>query len=161
MLETPLGVIMVFIDNNPIDYYATLAATDKLCKDIDGRYLIRVNFLPDGKDHKIFCVINDYVSSGEDGIESGECLELKSFYEGGTKLSIGMEGDAGYYPNGEHVSDGYDYDNDYLPNGVSYEIFSTTKTSVYDFGIAWLDNCTDDTDVQTWFGADPTIIPIL
>ena len=38
----------------------------------------------------------------------------------------------------------YDYENDYLDNGVSYEIFDFTKT--------------DENELQTWFGADPTIL---
>lgn len=32
-----------------------------------------------------------------------------------------------------------------------------TKTDRYVFGVAWIENVTDDNDVQTWFGADPTM----
>lgn len=157
MLETPLGTIEICIDNKPIEYIATPIPVDKTCKDLDGRYSIQIGFQSDGKEHSISCVIKDHIYSKQDGIETGERLELKSFYKGYAKISIGMEGDTGYWQNGERVSNLYDYDNEYLVNGVSYKIFSTTKSAVYTFGIAWLVNCTDITDVQTWFGADPTI----
>lgn len=101
MLTTPLGDIEIYIDDKKIEYgERNIRISDKLCPDIDGRYSIEVNFIPDGKIHAISCRIKDYISSKEDGIESGERLELKSFYRDNTKLSIGMEGDAGYYPDG-------------------------------------------------------------
>ena len=93
----------------------------------------------------------------ENGIESGERLELKSFYRDNTKLSIGMEGDAGYYPDGTRSLDVYDYDNDYMEDGVSYLILEETKTTKYVFGVAWIEKVTAENDVQTWFGADPTL----
>ena len=109
MLTTPLGDIEIYIDDKKIEYgERNIRISDKLCPDIDGRYSIEVNFIPDGKIHAISCRIKDYISSKEDGIESGERLELKSFYRDNTKLSIGMEGGAGYYPDGTRASDVYD-----------------------------------------------------
>ena len=32
-----------------------------------------------------------------------------------------------------------------------------TKTTKYVFGIAWIENVTTENDVQTWYGADPTL----
>lgn len=32
-----------------------------------------------------------------------------------------------------------------------------TKTTKFVFGIAWIDNVTAENDVQTWYGADPTL----
>lgn len=52
----------------------------------------------------------------------------------------------------------YDYENDYLDNGVSYEIFDFTKTRQFFFAICWIDDYTDENELQTWFGADPTIL---
>lgn len=158
MLTTPLGDIEIYIDDKKIEYVErNIRKPDKLCPDVDGRYCIEVNFLPDGKSHVISCKIKDYISSKEDGIESGERLELKSFYRDNTKLSIGMEGEAGCYPDGTRASDVYDYDNDYMDDGVSYLILEETKTTRYVFGVAWIENVTAENDVQTWFGADPTL----
>ena len=68
-----------------------------------------------------------------------------------------MEGDAGYYSDGTRVSEVYDYDNDYMEDGVSYLILKETKTTKYVFGVAWIEKVTTENDVQTWFGADPTL----
>ena len=78
MLTTPLGDIEIYIDNKKIEYVErNISTSDKLCPDVDGRYSIEVNFIPDGKFHVISCKIKDYISSKEDGIESGERLEMK------------------------------------------------------------------------------------
>lgn len=157
MLTTPLGDIQIYIDDKVIDYTAEKQnAIEKLCPDINGRYCIIIGFVPDGKQHTISCRIRDYVPSENDEIESGERLELKSFYKGKIKLSIGMEGEAGYLLDGTRASESYDYDNGYLEDGVKYVIMSSTKTKEYIFGVAWIENVTDENDVQTWFGADPT-----
>ncbi len=47
-------------------------------------------------------------------------------------------------------------DTEYLNNGVNYIIIGNTKTTTYVFGIAWIENVTEENDIQTWFGADPT-----
>ncbi len=82
---------------------------------------------------------------------------MKSFYKGHSKLSIGMEGETGYFADGTRAFDTYDYDTEYLEDGVRYVINEDTKTDRYVFGVAWIENVTDDNDVQTWFGADPTM----
>lgn len=133
-----------------------IGASERLCPDISGRFGIEILYEPDGKQHTISCRIKKYHASSRDEIEPGERLELKSFYRENTKLSIGMEGDAGYYSDGTRDSDVYDYDNDYMEDGVSYLIMEDTKTTKYVFGIAWIDNVTVENDVQTWYGADPT-----
>lgn len=159
MLTTPLGKIEIYIDDKIVTYSVqSLGVMEKLCQNITGRFCIEINYEPDGGQHTISCRIKDYTPSQEDGIESGERLELKSFYKGQTKLSIGMEGEAGYFYDGTRASDTYDYDNEYLDDGVQYVIMKDTKTSVYKFGVAWIDNVNDENDIQTWFGADPTIL---
>ncbi|MGF7109457.1 hypothetical protein [Treponema pedis] len=72
-------------------------------------------------------------------------------------LSIGMEGGLGCCTSKYQVFNeyGYDYDNEYLNNGVCYLIYEKTKTDKYIFEIAWINNYTDENEVQTWFGADP------
>ena len=111
MLITPLGEIEISIDNNPIEYIYKKIKYDKTCKDLNGRYLIIINFIPDGREHTITCRIKSYTPSDKDECETGENLELKSFYKENVKLSLGMEGDTGYI--GEKRLSCYDYDNDY------------------------------------------------
>ena len=157
MLSTPLGDIEIYIDNEKVEYTVkNIGASERSCPDISGRFGIEILYEPDGKQHTISCRIKKYHASSRDEIEPGERLELKSFYRENTKLSIGMEGDAGYYSDGTRDSDVYDYDNDYMEDGVSYLIMEDTKTTKYVFGITWIDNVTVENDVQTWYGADPT-----
>lgn len=47
--------------------------------------------------HIIACRIRGYHPSAEDEIETGEYLELKSFFDKTIKLSIGMIGQTGYW----------------------------------------------------------------
>lgn len=157
VLNTPLGDIEVYIDDDLIEYSVQkLCGMERICPDITGRFCIEIDYKPDGKQHTISCRIKDYIPSKADEIETGERLELKSFYKGNTKLSIGMEGEAGYYPDGTRATDIYDYDNEYMDDGVRYLIDENTQTRKYKFGIAWIDNVTKENDVQTWYGADTT-----
>ncbi|MEG1956750.1 MAG: hypothetical protein RR071_03335 [Lachnospiraceae bacterium] len=153
-----MGDIVIQIDNKTISYNAISAIYDKTCKDLDGRYYICVPFVPDGRKHEIACFIKNYLPSENDDIESGERLELKSFYAKSCKLSIGMEGESGYFSDGYRLSTTYDYDNEYTENGVKYIIFAETATDRYSFGIAWINRVNEENDVQTWFGADPTLM---
>ena len=155
---TPLGDIEICIDGKTIKYTAqNMGVMDRLCLDVDGRFCIKVEFVPDGERHAISCIIKSHIPSDKDGVKSGERLELKSFYKGHSKLSIGMEGETGYFADGTRAFDTYDYDTEYLEDGVRYVINEDTKTDRYVFGVAWIENVTDDNDVQTWFGADPTM----
>ena len=157
-MTTPLGDIEICIDGKTIKYTAqNMGVMDKLCPDVDGRFCIKVEFVPDGERHAISCIIKSHIPSDKDGVESGEQLALKSFYKGHSKLSIGMEGETGYFADGTRAFDTYDYDTEYLEDGVRYVINEDTKTDRYVFGVAWIENVTDDNDVQTWFGADPTM----
>lgn len=157
-MTTSLGDIEICIDGKSIKYTAqNMGVMDKLCPDVDGRFCIKVEFVPDGERHAISCIIKSHIPSDKDGVESGERLELKSFYKGHSKLSIGMEGETGYFADGTRAFDTYDYDTEYLEDGVRYVINEDTKTDRYVFCVAWIENVTDDNDVQTWFGADPTM----
>ena len=152
-LLTPLGEIQIFIDEKPVEYEAQFLNCERFCADLS------VKYVPDGQKHTVTCKIKGYIPSVNDEIESGERLELKSFYNGKTKLSIGTEGDSYYLSNEIRISDyDYDYDIAYLKDGMEYEILPFTKTEDYLFGIAWIENYNDENSVQTWFGADPTMI---
>lgn len=98
---------------------------------IDGRFCIKAEFVPDGERHTISCIIKSHIPSDKDGVESGERFEVKSFYKGHSKLSIGMEGETGYFADGTRAFDTYDYDTEYLDNGVQYVITGNTKVSTY------------------------------
>lgn len=154
-LKTPLGEIEIFIDNKKIEYDYKKIEINRTCENLNGRYLITIQFIPDGLEHKISCRIKNYNPSIEDEVETGEDLELKSFYYKNIKMSIGMIGDTEYYSMGERICNSFDYNNDYLKDGVEYVILKITKTEIFDFGIAWIEGYTNENEVQTWYGADP------
>ena len=156
MLQTPLGSLEVRIDGEQIEYAHFPVPNEKCCGGLNGRYAIIVSIRPDWRAHTISCRLRDYTDSPQDGPESGENLELYSFYRDDAKLSIGMEGDTGYLVTGDRVSD-YDYDTEYLPDGVQYCLLPFTRTATFLFGIAWIRPVTETNDSQTWFGADPTL----
>lgn len=158
MLSTPLGNIMILIDDMPYSYDAVSVEKDRTCPDIAGRYRIIVELIPDGREHEIKCIIDGYEKTDDDNVETGEDLELKSFVKDNIKLSVGMEGDSGYFDDGTRISDRYDYDNDYCDNGVSYKVLKSTDTSRFVFGIAWMIDPRPENEVQTWYGADPSIL---
>lgn len=60
MLSTPLGDIIILIDNKAISYNAIPVNRDKTCMDIHGRYKIVIDFIPDGQEHQIKCLIDGY-----------------------------------------------------------------------------------------------------
>lgn len=159
-LDTPFGRVKVFVDDIEHPYrIVRKEANEILCPDIVGRYHIFVDFIPDGKEHEIKCIIEG-MSYTDRGPESGEMLECQAFYnEDNWKLSIGLECETGFLPDGRKWSDRYDYDARYLETGMSYVILKETKEEQFKFGIAWIDNVEDnhERDVQTWLAADATI----
>lgn len=142
-----------------MEYIARKLDSDSvLFPNIDGRYKIIIEYESDNLPHCICCVIEDIdYDKMTHYPESGERLECQAFYQDKVKLSIGIECDTGYFDSGERIGN-YDYDSIYLNNGIGFNILSTTKSHVFVFGIAWINECTDENDLQTWYGADPTIM---
>lgn len=149
---TPFGRIEIRIDDVPISYTA-VDWGDPRWPDLDGCFFIAISFEPDGKSHSITCTLKKCVQSVEGYIESGECLELQSFYKGKTKLSIGTKGEI--QGMNEHS---FDYYADYLEDGMMYQILPETKTKRFVFGVAWMNECDEENEYQPWMGADPTML---
>lgn len=64
MLTTPLGDIEIYVDDNKVEYAEkNIRVSDKLCPDVNGRYAIKIDFIPDGKIHTISCKIKGHVST--------------------------------------------------------------------------------------------------
>lgn len=158
-LLTPFGEIKILIDSKPVPYDAREGRKlENGCPNVLGRYQIVVHFIPDGKEHTIACVFESN-NAYERIPESGERLECQGFYNTHRyKMSIGVECDM--------ISDEYDYSADYLENGMAFRIGTKTKTEIYTFGIAWIDNVgwddpvdgNNDRDCETWYGADPVLM---
>ncbi len=162
-LATPFGEIAILLDGRPIPYCAHKGEKfDILCPDVLGRFQITIQIIPDGREHNLSCTFKPSCSYQTE-IESGEWLELHSFYnEERYKMSIGVEYEEGQLPCGDTLMDAYDYYADSLVNGMAYEIAPETTTTRYTFGICWIDGVErngtemdESRDIQTFYGADP------
>ena len=153
MIHTPLGTLNIEIDGRTVAYAEVPRPICAAFPDLSGRFLIPVWLPPDGCAHTVACRIVGYEPSARDREEGGERLECRSFFRGAVKLSLGMEGDMCFL-DGKRMTD-YDYDNEQLPDGVQYRTFPETKTTQFFFGVAWMRDCTEYTELQTWLAADP------
>jgi hypothetical protein len=149
-LITPFGSISIYINDIEMEYQAIkLENNPVLFPNIDGRYKIVVSYDSDNSENLIYCKIDDMdYSKTQGGHESGERLECQAFYENNMKLSIGIEYDIGYYSTKEGIGN-YDYESVYLKNGIGFRVFPSTKSQELTFGLAWINECTDDNDLQT------------
>lgn len=136
MLITPFGKIEVSVDSKPIEYEFKMVQKDSLCKDVNSRYAIEVDFVPDGLEHTISCRVLLSEPIKDAYPEPGERLEMMSFYRDDLKLSIGIESES-YYVDGKRSSE-YDYDGWPTNDGVQYCVLSFTRTSKYVFGVAYI-----------------------
>lgn len=151
MLETPFGKIEMSFDGVPCEYKPVpVIKNEVLYPDVNEVYLLPFDFYSDGRKHILKCELcgNDIRAYPE----TGERLEAVAVYLNGGKLNIGIEGDFDLIE--EY---GYDFGGNLTKRGVEIYIDENTCSRRFMFGIAWLLNCTDENDVQTWFAADPTI----
>ncbi|WP_052129865.1 hypothetical protein [Ureibacillus sinduriensis] len=152
MLVTPLGNIKVYVNNEGVDFTAIKLVNDLHFpnSDIKGRFLIQYEYRNDYKHQEITCCIPSLNVEGV--IESGERLEAISFYKKDIKLTIGVDWEFTDYP--EYI----DFSGDYLNNGIQYVTFHNTADRKFSFGVCWIQPCTEENDIQTWFGADPSFM---
>ncbi|MEI5908918.1 hypothetical protein WAK64_17865 [Bacillus spongiae] len=157
MLETPLSHIKLFVNEKEMDFTPIkLEKLDILCPNVNGRYLIQYEYKAEYINQTIKCCIPKINIEGD--VESGERLEAISFYKNNSKLTIGAEGE--FVDADPSYRDHYfSYNGDYLPNGIEYQTNKKTKDRIFQFGVSWIHPCTGDNDIQTWFGADPTLMP--
>ena len=157
-LNTPLGTISISIDDINIQYKAIkLENNQKVFPDIEGRYRIDVPYNTDNSEHIISCTVDNIIDSKVSHyFDSGEGFECETFHQGDTKLTIGIEYDDSCYHDDERVED-CEYDSVHLEDGIGYHILKTTKSNIFTFGIAWIDEFKDEDNLQTYFAADPTL----
>lgn len=149
MLKTPLGYINIFVNGKIVRPIANELPSIKKGFIVDKCYQLSLNIsLFECEKTIIECVLaaNDYLDNLESNIESGEKLEMISFYCKNTKLSIGTEGEIQYI------------NYSYLANGIQIEVSNEFFLKKVVFNVAWLTMTDSDVeDIYTWFAADPTI----
>lgn len=150
-LHTPFGGIQVLVDDTVVTFeHRSIDPDKKLFPDVDAAHRINVKVKTDGETHTIRIRLIDCEVGGN--IESGETLEAISFYKNNGKVTIGC-----YASFGDSEEYNLDYDGYYCSDGLKIETLPETQTSEFKFGVCWIKECTEEKDVQTWFGADPTI----
>lgn len=150
MLNTPLGTIQLFVNDNEIPFTAIkLDKNERFCPNVKGRFLIQYAYKKEYGSQVIKCCILPPDIIGN--IETGERLEAIAFYTNETKLTIAAEAEF-------EQSSTYDYSGRYFTNGLAYETSEKTNDCIFQFGVCWINPCTDANDHETWFGADPSLM---
>lgn len=148
MLNTPFGKIKVTLDGAAVPCVVRPVENARLFPDVSGAYLLEFAFEQDGMPHELCCYLDAPAPEAEP--ESGEDLEALSFRVGTGKLTLGCVSWTGPLEEA-------DYGGAYLPSGFRLLLRPDTKSGTFRFGAAWVEHCTAENDVQTWFAADPTI----
>lgn len=150
-MYTPFGGIRFYLDDEELFFdHRAIDPDPRLFPDVDATHRITITVKKDKKSHILrIKLLNCDMKAN---IETGELLEAVSFYKNGGKITLGC-----YASFGDSEEHGLDYDGRISSDGIELMITPETKTRKFKFGVCWLNNCTDETDVQTWYGADPSI----
>ena len=150
-LETPFGIVEILFDDVFVQFNCQdIGPNSRLFPDVNGAFRIFVDVELDGEEHRLKMKIRNCDVRGD--VENGELFESLAFYSGVGKLTLGC-----YASFGDCDEFGLDYDGSLCSDGIEIYISASTRTSTFKFGVCWLDECTDENEVQTWFGADPSI----
>lgn len=144
MITTPIGKISITLNGEPVNYVFSHLEKSRRNFNVDGRFKIELETRESGEK-----IVECILDIGEEEIqgysESGEELELISFQQGNTKLSIGTIGDISGIK--------YEYESDRLRLKIDEKVVIDKIV----FYIAWIMMCTEMNDIHTWFAADPTL----
>jgi len=148
MLQTPIGKLIILLNGEEIDYKENFLSTEAKSFTVDKRVQIQFtgNVQLGNGDVIKFLIDMDKELVIKSGAETGEDLQLISFYYQYAKLSIGIE----EIKNMKYV---------YLENGIALEANVPMKIIEINAIVAWLKmNNADLEDTFTWYAADPTLL---
>lgn len=150
-LSTPVGSLELLLDDKPVSFsHISIEPNEKLFPDVEAAHRLTYDYVSDGKSHTLSFKIKD--CNLEANPETGELLEAVSFYKDNCKLTLGCIASFGDYQDYN-----LDYDGTLCSDGIEIFITATTKSQTFKFGVCWINECTDGNDVQTWYGADPSV----
>lgn len=151
MLQTPLGFLYVYINNEQIEYSLSELPLKpiEICNyEVDNRYMIEIDKsqIKSG-DIITFCIGTDQVAE----IDGGDCLVEAMFESDDLFLAIG-----GYdFNNGDKNNFAYSFS--VIENGLKAEIIDLEYINDFGAAIAWCDTNKEDYYTAVWFAADPCI----
>lgn len=154
-LITPLGEFCTYIDDNECEYEVIAPERNINTIDTEGTYNVRVNFVNDGKHHKIrYDIKNENLNKYYYNFDSDEYFECRTYKNDITYLSVGVNAETISSDETEEQYMKY-YEIDYIMDFFEYQILPTTKTSSFLYGISWLKNEEND---ENFFGSEPNDI---
>lgn len=144
MLSTPIGNFKIIVDENEIHYTERELVKKAKTFSVDRRVEIEIQKESDDPQKGVVMCMIDNVNNLPltPCKETGEDLQIISFYYQNFKLSIGIK---------EIAETEYKY----LDNGIQVKFSNLRDLKIY---IAWLEmKDIELEDVFTWFAADPTL----
>lgn len=149
MLQTPLGFLYVYINDEQVRYDLKELPTRpiKICHyQVDARYLIEIDKTQIKKGDVITFYIDTDITAEIDG---GDCLVEAMFESDDLYLAIGA-----YDINNQSESKD-SYSLSVMKNGLKLEIIDLKYIEDFAVSIAWSDTNKDDYYTSVWFCADP------
>lgn len=146
---TPLGGVCLWVDGEPTvsdahwepDRDADYAARHP----VDGNYRLAYRHVPDGEPHVVECRLAP-LHSCECAPASGERLVAMEVGDGEATVSIGVEWDE---------AGGYDYRACVAGFGITVELPASASEQWLVFGLAWVEETTEENATNPWLMADP------
>ena len=77
MIQTPLGRIEITKDEKKVDCTIRRVRNDDRCPELNGRFAVLIDYIPDGQEHTVSCCIKGIRESKSDFIESDERVDIK------------------------------------------------------------------------------------
>lgn len=144
MIQTPIGDIRILVNGQEKKYEFCELETKTENFSVDNRFQITFGEIEIGM--IVSCVLESPFQNIESTPDSGERLEMISFYKDDLKLSIGVEGEI----------EGINYV--LLKNGIEIR----NEKSIYKpnliINVAWLKmKNSEEEDIYCWLAADPKL----
>ena len=152
MLETPLGLLYVYKNNEPMEYDLNplpLKPIEICSYEVDERYLIEID---KGKISKGDIVIICIDTNMKAEIDGGDSLVEAMLETDDIFLAIG-----GYDINNHDNRNNFAYHISVIDNGLKIEFVDLKYVDELLLAIAWSTTDRDDFYTSVWFSADPSI----
>ena len=152
MLQTPLGLLYVYINNEQVKYDISelpLKPIEISNYEVDARYMIEIDKSQIKSGDVLTFWINTNIIAEVDG---GDCLVEAMFESDDLYLAIG-----GYDINDNRNLSNCAYSFSVIKNGLEAEIIDLQYIEDFGVAIAWSDTNKDDYYTAVWFAADPYI----
>lgn len=152
MLQTPLGLLYVCINNEQVKYDISelpLKPIEISNYKVDARYMIEVDKSQIKSGDILTIMIDTNIIAEADG---GDCLVEAMFESDDLYLAIG-----GYDINDHKSQENFAYSFSVIKNGLEAEIIDLQYIDDFSIAIAWSYTNKEDYYTAVWFAADPYI----